>query len=573
MSIKIKGIGVSKGISISKVYKLVEIDLNFEKIKDIDVALEKDKLNNSIDKSLKQLDKLRILSQDKLSVEELKIFEAHQLIIQDQDFLKQINEKIENEKIDAASSILAVSNSFIQIFETIDDDYFKERSADIKDVRKRLIANTLGLDIPDLTAIDQEVILVAEDLTPSETSQLNKQFVLGFATNIGGRTSHSAIMARSLEVPAIVGSKTIVESVENGDQIIIDGQTGDIIVNPNEVEIEIYTAKKIQFEANEKLLQKYKNKATISQDNYKTEICSNIGSFNDIDGVINNGSEGVGLYRSEFLYMESKELPTEEVQFEAYKKVLEAMKDKLVVVRTLDIGGDKELDYFDIPKEMNPFLGYRAIRLCLDQDQIFRVQLRALIRASKFGNLKIMFPMIATVEEFRDSKRIFEEEKAKLMNEGIEVAPNIELGIMVEIPSVAMMADIFAKEVDFFSIGTNDLIQYTMACDRMNEKVSYLYQPHNPAILRMVKQVIDASHKNNIWTGMCGEMASDPISIPILLGMGLDEFSMSSSEILSSRHQIASLNQKDIESQIDHILNLATAQDVKEYVETNILNK
>jgi phosphotransferase system enzyme I (PtsI) len=414
--------------------------------------------------------------------------------------------------------------------------------------------------------ISEEVIIIAEDLTPSDTAQLNRQYVKGFTTDIGGRTSHSAIMARSLEIPAVVGTKTVTADIENGVLVILDGLAGTVIVDPSADMVKEYEEKKAAYEAQKAEWAKLVNERTVSKDGEHVELAANIGTPEDVKGVLENGGEGVGLYRTEFLYMGRTQLPTEDEQFDSYKAVLERMEGKPVVVRTLDIGGDKELPYLDLPKEMNPFLGFRAIRLCLEEQDIFRTQLRALLRASTFGNLKIMFPMIATLGEFRQAKAILLEEKAKLQAEGVVVSETIELGIMVEIPSTAVMADQFAKEVDFFSIGTNDLIQYTMAADRMNERVSYLYQPYNPAILRLVKMVIDAAHKEGKWAGMCGEMAGDEIAIPILLGLGLDEFSMSASSILQARSQILKLSKEEMNGVIEQLLNMNTAEEVEQFV-------
>lgn len=568
---ELKGIAASKGIAVAKVYKLQEVDLTIEVPSEVVVAEEISKLETAMADTLSQLDEIKQIALVKLGEEEAQVFDAHKLILEDPELIGQVKAKIENESKDAATAIMEVTDFFVTMFEGMDDEVFKGRASDIKDVRKRFVANVLGRKIPELSTISEEVVIVAEDLTPSETSQLNKEVTLGFVTNIGGRTSHSAIMARSLEIPAVVGTGNVVEEAQDGDIILLDGLDGNVILNPTDDEIKEYQAKADKFEEEKKLWQEYKNKPTVSKDGYQTELVANIGTPNDLEGVINNGAEGVGLYRTEFLYMDSNELPSEEVQFTAYKKVLETMGEKPVVVRTLDIGGDKELSYLKFPEEMNPFLGYRAIRLCLDRDDIFRVQLRALLRASVYGNLKIMFPMIATLQEFREAKAILLEEKERLISEGIEVSDDIEIGIMVEIPSTAMMADTFAKEVDFFSIGTNDLIQYTMACDRMSEKISYLYQPYNPAILRMVRNVVNAANAEGKWAGMCGEMASDPIAIPLLLGIGLHEFSMSATAVLPSRLQIANLSKSEIEKAIDEILDLSTADEVEQYVKERLM--
>jgi phosphotransferase system enzyme I (PtsI) len=435
------------------------------------------------------------------------------------------------------------------------------------------LANLLGVTIANPSMISEEVVIIAEDLSPSDTAQLNRQYVKGFTTDIGGRTSHSAIMARSLEIPAVVGTKTVMSSIENGMFVIVDGLDGEVIVNPTGELVNQYNHKKAAYEAQKVEWAKLIHEKTVSADGHHVELAANIGTPDDIKGVLENGGEGVGLYRTEFLYMGRDTLPTEEEQFEAYKKVLEGMGDRPVVVRTLDIGGDKELPYLDLPKEMNPFLGFRAIRLCLEMQDMFRTQLRSLLRASVYGNLKIMFPMIATLEEFRKAKSILHEEKENLHAEGIAVSDNIEIGIMVEIPSTAVMAEVFAKEVDFFSIGTNDLIQYTLAADRMNERVSYLYQPYHPAILRLVKNVIDAAHKEGKWAGMCGEMAGDQVAIPILLGLGLDEFSMSASSILPARSQILRLSKSELEIVAEKALTLSTAEEVEGLIKNTILNR
>ncbi len=442
----------------------------------------------------------------------------------------------------------------------------KERAADIRDVSKRVLSHILGVELPNPSMIDESVVIVGNDLTPSDTAQLNKEFVQGFATNIGGRTSHSAIMSRSLEIPAIVGTKSITQEVKQGDMIIVDGLNGDVIVNPTEDELIAYQDKRERYFADKKELQKLRDADTVTVDGVHAELAANIGTPNDLPGVIENGAQGIGLYRTEFLYMGRDQMPTEEEQFEAYKEVLEAMNGKRVVVRTLDIGGDKELSYLNLPEEMNPFLGYRAIRLCLAQQDIFRPQLRALLRASVYGKLNIMFPMVATINEFREAKAILLEEKENLKNEGHDISDDIELGIMVEIPATAALADVFAKEVDFFSIGTNDLIQYTLAADRMSERVSYLYQPYNPSILRLVKKVIEASHKEGKWTGMCGEMAGDETAIPLLLGLGLDEFSMSATSILKARRQINGLSKNEMTELANRAVDCATQEEVIELV-------
>lgn len=566
MSELLKGIAASDGVAISKAYLLVEPDLSFssENISDVDGEVEKFKA--AVNQSKVELTQIRNNAEKQLGADKAAIFDAHLLVLEDPELLNPIEENIRNNKVNAPTALNEVSTNFITIFENMDNEYMKERAADIRDVSKRILAHILGVELPNPSMINESVIIVGEDLTPSDTAQLNKEFVKGFATNIGGRTSHSAIMSRSLEIPAVVGTKDITDRVNHGDSLIIDGLSGDVIINPTDDEVQAYEQKQKNFLAEKEELAKLVNDESVSKDGVHVELAANIGTPNDLEGVKNNGAEGIGLYRTEFLYMGRDNMPSEEEQFEAYSKVLKEMDGKRVVVRTLDIGGDKELSYLNLPKEMNPFLGYRAIRLCLDQTDIFRTQLRALLRASEFGKLNIMFPMIATIKEFRDAKAILLEEKEKLVSEGVNVADDIEIGIMVEIPSTAALADIFAKEVDFFSIGTNDLIQYTMAADRMSERVSYLYQPYNPAILRLVKQVIEASHKEGKWTGMCGEMAGDNTAIPLLLGLGLDEFSMSATSILKARKQIKQLDQKEMQELANKAINCATEEEVVEFV-------
>ncbi|WP_414739345.1 phosphoenolpyruvate--protein phosphotransferase [Macrococcoides caseolyticum] len=563
----LKGIGASDGIAIAKAYLLVEPDLSFNNEKVADVDAEVEKFKAAINQSKVELTQIRNNAEIALGPDKAAIFDAHLLVLEDPELINPIEDNIRNNQMNAAASLSEVSTNFITIFESMDNEYMKERAADIKDVSKRVLSHILGVSLPNPTMIDEPVVIIAEDLTPSDTAQLNKQFVQGFATNIGGRTSHSAIMSRSLEIPAVVGTKNITDAVQQGDFVIVDGIAGEVIINPDEQTITGYKARQAAFLQEKEELKQLVNDKTVTKEGKHVELAANIGTPNDLEGVKNNGAEGIGLYRTEFLYMGRDAMPSEDEQFEAYKKVLSEMDGKRVVVRTLDIGGDKELPYLNLPKEMNPFLGYRAIRLCLDQQDIFRTQLRALLRASIHGKLSIMFPMIATINEFREAKAILEEEKANLIADKVKVADDIELGIMVEIPSTAAMADIFAKEVDFFSIGTNDLIQYTMAADRMSERVSYLYQPYNPAILRLIKQVIDASHKEGKWTGMCGEMAGDATAIPLLLGLGLDEFSMSATSILSARRQIKNLSQPEMAKVAEQALNCATQEEVVKLVD------
>jgi phosphoenolpyruvate-protein phosphotransferase (PTS system enzyme I) len=567
MSKTLTGIGASSGIAIAKAFLLETPDLSVEKSEPEDQAAEEKKFNDALASAKGELEKIKEKTLNDLGEEHAEIFSAHLLVLSDPEFVDAIRGKIKNENVNAGYAVKEVSDMFVSMFENMDNEYMQERAADIRDVSKRVLAHVLGKKLVSLAEIDEEVVVIADDLTPSDTAQLNGEFVKGFATDIGGRTSHSAIMARSMEIPAVVGTKEVTASADFDMMMIVDGIEGTVIVDPTESEVAEYRKKQEEFASKQKEWAKLVNDPTESKDGHHVELAANIGTPNDMEGVISNGAEGVGLYRTEFLYMGRDELPTEEEQFEAYKKVVSDMDGKPVVIRTLDIGGDKELPYLDLPKEMNPFLGFRAVRLCLEKDDMFRTQLRALLRASAFGNLKIMFPMIATLEEFRQAKAMLTEEKDKLKADGTDVSDDIEVGSMVEIPSTAVMADTFAKEVDFFSIGTNDLIQYTMAADRMNEQVSYLYQPYNPAILRLIKMVIDAAHKEGKWAGMCGEMAGDEVAIPLLLGLGLDEFSMSATSVLPARSQIANLNKKEAEEAAQKALNMQTSDDVKAFVE------
>jgi len=566
MNKKITGIAASNGIAIAKAFRLENPELIVEKtiINDCDAELSRFQL--ALDHSKSELEAIQEKTTQEISKDEAAIFNAHLLVLSDPELLGPITERIKTENVNAEFALQETSTMFIHLFESMDNEYMKERAADIRDVTKRLLSHLLGVSIQSPSMISEEVIIIAEDLTPSDTVQLNPKFVKGFVTDIGGRTSHSAILARTLEIPAVVGAKTVMSIINNHTIVIVDGIDGEIIVNPDHDTITYYEQKQAAFERQKSEWASLVNEPSITLDGHQVELGANIGTPNDVSGVLQNGGEAIGLYRTEFLYMGRNQFPTEEEQVEAYASVLKQMNGKPTVVRTLDIGGDKELPYLQLPNEMNPFLGLRAIRLCLEMEDMFRTQLRALLRASVHGNLKIMFPMIATIEEFRQAKSLFIEEKSKLKNEGIPVNESIEVGIMVEIPSTAVMADIFAKEVDFFSIGTNDLIQYTMAADRMNERISYLYQPFNPAILRLIKSVIDAAHKEGKWTGMCGEMAGDEIAIPILLGLGLDEFSMSASTILKARSQIKKLSKVEMESHIETILSLSTSDEVESYV-------
>ncbi|AST07736.1 phosphoenolpyruvate--protein phosphotransferase [Anoxybacillus flavithermus] len=563
---RLQGIAASNGIAIAKAYRLEHPDLTVEKQTIENPAEQMNRFQQALAKAKEELEVIQAHALKELGEDKAAIFSAHLLVLSDPELVQAVEQKIEQERVNAEFALHDVASMFIAMFEAMDNEYMKERAADIRDVTKRVLAHLLGVTISNPSMITEEVVIIAEDLTPSDTAQLNRKYVKGFTTDIGGRTSHSAIMARSMEIPAVVGTKEATAVIQNGDIVIIDGIDGEVIVNPTEETIVEYEQKRAAFAAQKAEWAKLVHEQTTTSDGHHVELAANIGTPNDVEGVLANGAEGIGLYRTEFLYMGRNELPTEDEQFEAYKTVLEKMEGKPVVVRTLDIGGDKELPYLDLPKEMNPFLGFRAIRLCLDMQDMFRTQLRALLRASVYGHLKVMFPMIATLDEFRQAKAILLEEKEKLVAQGVSVSDDIEVGMMVEIPAAAVLADQFAKEVDFFSIGTNDLIQYTMASDRMNERVSYLYQPYNPAILRLIYNVIEAAHKEGKWVGMCGEMAGEQLAVPILLAFGLDEFSMSATSILRVRSQLKKLSKQEAERVKDHILSLATAEEVVRFV-------
>ncbi|EHF1193655.1 phosphoenolpyruvate--protein phosphotransferase [Enterococcus faecalis] len=538
MSEMLKGIAASDGVAVAKAYLLVQPDLSFNKTSVEDTEAEATRLDDALAKSTEELQAIRDKAAQSLGEAEAQVFDAHLMVLSDPEMVGQIKQNIQDNKVNAEAALKEVTDMYIGMFEAMDDNaYMQERAADIRDVAKRILAHLLGVTLPNPSMINEEVIVVAHDLTPSDTAQLDRTYVKAFVTDIGGRTSHSAIMARSLEIPAIVGTKEITDKVKAGDILAVNGIIGDVIIDPTDAEKSEFEAEAKAYADQKAEWDKLKNAETVTADGKHVELAANIGTPKDLAGVHKNGGEAVGLYRTEFLYMDSSDFPTEEDQYQAYKAVLEGMEGKPVVVRTMDIGGDKELPYLTLPHEMNPFLGYRALRISLSElgDGMFRTQMRALLRASVHGNLRIMFPMVATLKEFRAAKAIFEDEKQKLVNEGVEVSNDIQVGIMIEIPAAAVLANKFAKEVDFFSVGTNDLIQYTMAADRMNERVSYLYQPYNPSILRLIKNVIDAAHAEGKWAGMCGEMAGDQTAVPLLLGMGLDEFSMSATSILKTR--------------------------------------
>ncbi|MDP5254279.1 MULTISPECIES: phosphoenolpyruvate-protein phosphotransferase PtsI [unclassified Vibrio] len=565
----ISGILASPGIAIGKALLLKEekIVLNTNLISDDQVETEVQRFFDARDKSAAQLEVVKQKALETFGEEKEAIFEGHIMLLEDEELEEEILALIKNDKLTADNAIHTVIEEQASALESLDDEYLKERATDIRDIGSRFVKNALGINIVSLSDINEQVILVANDLTPSETAQINLEYVLGFACDIGGRTSHTSIMARSLELPAIVGTNDVTQQVKNGDMLVLDAVNNKIIINPSDEELA--QAKKVQSDAiaEKEELAKLKDLPAETKDGHRVEVCGNIGTVKDCDGVLRNGGEGVGLYRTEFLFMDRDSLPTEEEQYQAYKDVAEAMHGEAVIIRTMDIGGDKDLPYMDLPEELNPFLGWRAVRISLDRREILRDQLRGILRASAHGKLRVMFPMIISVEEIRELKKAIEEYKAELRQEGHAFDENIEIGVMVETPAAAAVAHHLAKEVEFFSIGTNDLTQYTLAVDRGNEMISHLYNPLSPAVLNVIKQVIDASHAEGKWTGMCGELAGDEHATLLLLGMGLDEFSMSGISIPRVKKVIRNANFAEVQAMAEHALSLPTAAEIEACVE------
>lgn len=563
----IKGIAASPGIVVGKAHLLKEypIVINEQKIAVEQVEAELAKLNEAIDKSKRQLEVIRDKAEKEMGADKAEIFNAHLMMLEDEVFLDEIREKIKAESIPAEYALTLVVAAYTEMFQNIDDEYLKERAADIKDIGDRLVRNILNIPMQNLADLSEEVVIIARDLTPSDTAQMNKDYVQAFATEMGGRTSHTAIMARSLEIPAVVGTVGLLDAAKSGDTVIVDGNKGVVYLNPDEETLQQYAKMREEYLLYVQELKELKDLPAETKDKARrVELAANIGTPKDCAGALANGAEGIGLYRTEFLYMDRSALPSEDEQFEAYKAVAEEMAGKPVIIRTLDIGGDKKLSYLDMPEEMNPFLGWRAIRLCLDRQEILRTQLRAIMRASAYGKLRIMYPMISNATEIRKANAILAQVKAELDQEGIPYDHELQVGIMIEIPAAAVIADLLIKEVDFFSIGTNDLIQYTIAVDRMNEHISYLYEPLHPAVLRLVKNVIDASHRAGKWTGMCGEMAGDVAAAPILLGLGLDEFSMSAVSIPRVKKVIRSLTHAEAQELARKALAAENAEEIRQ---------
>ena len=571
----ISGILVSPGIAFGKALLLKEDDIviNRKKISADQVEQEVSRFLAGRAKASEQLEAIKTKAGETFGEEKEAIFEGHIMLLEDEELEQEIIALIKDDLASADAAAYTVIEGQAKALEELDDEYLKERAADVRDIGKRLLQNILGMPIVDLGSIQDEVILVATDLTPSETAQLNLDKVLGFITDLGGRTSHTSIMARSLELPAIVGTSDVTKQVKNDDYLILDAVNNQIYVNPTADVIDQLKAAQNQYITEKNDLAKLKDLPAITLDGHQVEVCANIGTVRDVAGAERNGAEGVGLYRTEFLFMDRYSLPTEDEQFQAYKAVAEAMGSQAVIVRTMDIGGDKDLPYMNLPKEENPFLGWRAIRIAMDRREILHAQLRAILRASAFGKLRIMFPMIISVEEVRDLKGEIERLKAQLREEGKAFDESIEVGVMVETPAAAVIAHHLAKEVDFFSIGTNDLTQYTLAVDRGNELISHLYNPMSPSVLGLIKQVIDASHAEGKWTGMCGELAGDERATLLLLGMGLDEFSMSAISIPRIKKIIRNTNFEDVKALAAQALAQPTAQDLMNCVNKFIEEK
>ena len=565
----ISGILASPGIAFGKALVLKEekIVLDTQKITDDQIDAEVARFYEGRALAVEQLNSIRERALISLGEEKAAIFEGHLMILEDEELEEEILDYLRSNKVNAAVAASKIIDQQVTMLSEIDDEYLKERAGDIRDIGNRLIKNILGMYIVDLGDIQEESILVAYDLTPSETAQLNLEKVLGVVTDIGGRTSHTSIMARSLELPAIVGTNNVTELVNTGDYLILDAINNQVYVNPTQSQIDELKTLEAKISQEKAELAKLKDLPAITLDGHKVDVVANIGTIRDCEGADRNGAEGIGLYRTEFLFMDREQLPTEEEQFIAYKEVVEAMNGRLTVLRTMDIGGDKELPYLDLPKEMNPFLGWRAIRIALDRREILNAQLRAVLRASAFGKLAVMFPMIISVEEIRELKAVIETLKAELRAEGKAFDEHIQVGVMVETPSAAVNAKFLAKEVDFFSIGTNDLTQYTLAVDRGNELISHLYNPMQPAVLGLIKQVIDASHAEGKWTGMCGELAGDERATLLLLGMGLDEFSMSAISVPRIKKLIRNVNFQDAKALANAALQKPTASEIEQLIE------
>ena len=568
----IKGIPASPGIAIGKAFLYKENNLEILEKSILSKEEELERLIKGREVAKKQLEEIKENTLKKLGKDKADIFEGHITLLEDEELFSEIDSKISEKKCSAEFALSEAIEEYANMLANLEDAYFKERAGDLRDIGKRWLYGVMNVQVADLSKLEPETIIVARELNPSDTAQINLENVLAFVTEIGGKTAHSSIMARSLELPAVVGVGTVLENLEDNQILIVDALNGEVIVNPDEETLKIYREKRENFLKEKEELKALKDKEAVSKDGTKVDVWGNIGSPNDLKGIISNGGFGIGLYRTEFLFMEKDSFPTEDEQFEAYKIVAEGLKGYPVTIRTMDIGGDKSLPYMELPQEENPFLGWRAIRVCLDRQEILKTQFRALLRASKYGQIKIMLPMIMDIEEVRKAKAIFENCKKELREEGIEFDEKIMLGIMVETPAVAFRAKHFAKECDFFSIGTNDLTQYTLAVDRGNEKIANLYDTYNPAVLQAIKMLIDGAHEGGIKISMCGEFAGDENAVAILFGMGLDSFSMSGISIPRVKRILMKLDKKECEKLVERILELSTASEIKNEVKKFMKN-
>lgn len=563
-----KGFGVSPGLAIGfAVIKLEDPLIEKEEIQDINKELMI--LDDALNTSKEQLNNIITKNENRLDAKELEIFSAHKMFLEDAELLGKIRDRIEKEKINSPWVVKTVFEEYINVFMHMEDIYLKERASDLKDVCNRIIRNILKLPALDYSTLEENSIIISKELTPSDTAVIPKNKVAGFITEDGGATSHTSILANIMGIPAVVGLN-ILGKVKGGDTILIDGQSGDVYINPDEKTYFWFVKKKESNEKEKRKLLSLKGKPSITKDGRKVEITCNISSPEDVQYVIENDGEGVGLYRSEFLFMNRNNAPSEEVQLSFYRSVAEKLHGKPVIIRTLDVGGDKGIPYLDIPRENNPFLGYRAIRYCIDNEDFFKIQLRAILRASYYGKLLVMFPMISDISEIRAAKRLLDQAKVELDSQGLLYDKDIKAGIMIETPSAAILSDLFAKEADFFSIGTNDLIQYTLAADRTNVKVEKLYSPFSPSILRLIKTIIDNGHKNGIPVGMCGEAAGDLELAAVLIGMGLDEFSVAPPMVLPLRELVMQTDHNQISYLIKGILSMSSAEEVKDYIGRNM---
>lgn len=566
-----KGTNASAGIGIGKAAIIKEVEMVIKPDRVTDGQAEVERFRGALNETLAQTEKIATELAEKVGEKEAEIMQGHLMLLMDPMLTGEIETAITGESVCSEYAIETVCNMYADMFASMDDELMQQRATDMKDIKTRMQQSLLGIKAVDIASLPEGSVIVARDLTPSMTAGINPAHVTGIVTELGGKTSHSAILARALEIPAVVAVAGIMDKVEDGDDLVLDGSEGTVIVKPEAAVMEEYTEKRTRFLQEKKELEQYIGKPTVTKDGVSVELVANIGKPEDVEKVLQYDGEGVGLFRTEFLFMDRSLMPTEEEQFEAYRKVAEALKGKPVIIRTLDIGGDKEIPYLGLAKDENPFLGYRAIRFCLDRkDDVYRPQLRALLRASAFGNIKIMIPLVTCIDEYREAKALIEDIKAELDSKGIAYNKDIQVGIMVETAAASLIADIFAKEVDFFSIGTNDLTQYTMSVDRGNDKVSYLYSTFNPAVLRSIKRIISCAREAGIMVGMCGEAASDPMLIPLLLAFGLNEFSMSSSAILKARKMITSYSVSELQAVADEAMSFATTKEVEDYMKAFI---